>query len=154
MALTNVTDTIDGLNFLVKVDGKNIGLQTDGSLNVERESKDTKYKTADRSSAIWTKKLAGLLSWNISQSAYTLVAKGDTETASIRDLFAKMTSESDYEVDVVMEYANTADKLTFTGKALITNLTLNLTGVGEESTFSCSLEGTGALVEAEAEVKE
>ncbi|WP_430813132.1 phage tail tube protein [Carboxylicivirga sp. RSCT41] len=150
MALTNVTDTIDGLNFLIKVDGKTIGLQTDGSLNIERETKEVKYKSADRSSSIWTKKTAGLLSWNISQSAYSLVASGDSNIASFRDLFAKMKAADNYEVSVVMEYSDGTDDLTYTGQAIITNLTWNLTGVGEDSTFSCTLDGTDALVEAEA----
>lgn len=147
MAFTK--EVVDGVKILVKVDGKSIGLQTDGSLNIERETKEVKYKTDNRSASIWAQKTAGTISWNISQSAYWMPAEADANVTSFRDLFAKMTAATGYEVDVVFEYVEGADTLTYTGQAILTNLTHNLTNSGEDSTFSCTLDGTGALTEAE-----
>ncbi|MBK3516708.1 phage tail tube protein [Carboxylicivirga marina] len=145
-------EVIDGVNILLKVDGKVFGLQTDGSLNIERETKEVKYKKTDRSASIWAQKTAGMISWNISQSGYWVPVKADVDIVSFRDLFAKMTHATDYEIEVVLEYKDGsagADTLTYTGQAIISNLTHNLTNTGEDSTLSCSVEGTDALVEAE-----
>ncbi len=145
-------EVIDGVNILLKVDGKVFGLQTDGSLNIERETKEVKYKKPDRSASIWVQKTAGMISWNISQSGYWVPVKTDAEIVSFRDLFAKMTAATNYEIEVVLEYKDGSagtDTLTYTGQAIISNLTHNLTNSGEDSTLSCSVEGTGELEEAE-----
>ena len=147
MAFTN--EVVDGLNILVKVDGKSIGLQTDGSMSIERETKEVKYKTADRSSSIYKQFTAGMISWSVSQSAYWMPVSGDTELTSFRDMFAKMTAATGYEVEVVVEHVEGASTLTYTGQAILTSLNPSFTNTGEDSTFSCELQGTGALTEAE-----
>ncbi len=143
---------IDGVNILLKVDGKVFGLQTEGSLTIEREIKEVVYKKADRTAALWKEKTAGMINWNISQSGYWVPVKSDADIVGFRDLFEKMIAATDYEVEVVIEYKDGSagtDTLTFTGQAIINNLSHNITNSGEDSTISCSLEGTGALTEAE-----
>ncbi|WP_430815206.1 phage tail tube protein [Carboxylicivirga sp. RSCT41] len=143
------TKPIDGSSILIKIDGKPMGLQTAGSLNIEREPKEVTFKKIDRATSIYKDFTAGQITWTVENSAYWLGISGDTEMVSYRDILNKVQSVDSYEVEIVVEFVQGLDTITITGQALISNLSFDITNSNEDLTYSCSLQGTGAFTVAE-----
>jgi predicted secreted protein len=150
MAIQNAT------NVAIRVGGtgagNTIGFATSASLSVSMDLRDSTNKQSLR----WQENLAGLKSFELSGDAFVDLS-GDTatnvndpfvsnltETATVKLLPSLYTTwEAGTEVDVV--FGNSGKN--YTGKGIITSISIDA-GVEENATYSISITGTGALVQA------
>ena len=150
MAIQNAT------NVAIRVGGtganNTIGFATSASLSVSMDLRDSTNKQSLR----WQENLGGLKSFELSGDAFVDLSadtatqvndpfeSNPTETATVKllpSLYA--TWEAGTEVDVV--FGNTGKN--YTGKGIITSISIDA-GVEENATYSISITGTGALVQA------
>ena len=127
-----------------------IAFSTNAKLDITLETRTI----ASKDSGYWTEKAGGRLDWNATTDAlHSEVLTVTTGTNTFDELFTLMTART--PIDVVFAaktgtapaWTVDATKKNFTGKAIITSLSLNAPDA-DTATYSISLEGTGALVMA------
>jgi len=130
--------------------GLPIAFSTSAKLEISLDTREISSKD----SGYWKEKQAGRLDWKAGTDAlYTEVLTGTVSTTSFDELYALMIART--AITMVFGAAtgaagaqtNDATKKKFTGSALITALSVNAPD-NETTTYSMSLEGTGALVNA------
>lgn len=126
----------NGTDLVLSIEGTVVSYCTSNDFEVTMATRDT----SNKSSLGWAEKAEGQKSWTAS-------AEGKfAEDASYgySDLFALLIARG--VVDVVLTTQVSGDKV-YTGTAFITTLSQS-NPLEDTSTFSVSLEGTGALVES------
>lgn len=127
---------VNGTLIALYVNGTKIANLVSNDLDLSMATRDTSNKDTSG----WKTALGGLLNWSCSAEGQFDEAASFTYT----QLFDIITART--AVTVVVKSGVTGDH-SYTGSALMTNL--KLTAPKEENTtFSCSFEGTGSLVKA------
>ena len=110
---------------------------TSASLSISRDLRDSTTK----SSLGWSESLGGLMSWEMSGDAFVDVTDG----ATALNITALMAGD-DITVSFTLDDASSdpAVPLIYSGQALITSISMDA-GVEENTSWSISLTGTGAL---------
>ena len=125
-----------------------IAFSTAAKLEIKVATRDI----ASKDSGYWKDKLPGRLEWSCSTDAlYTEVLTGTSTTTSIDELYVLLIARTPITVvfgkatGAAAAQTNDATKKKFTGSAIITAISINAPD-GETTTYSISLEGSGALV--------
>ena len=137
MALGN---KVAGVNVLVKIGTKVIGGQSGSELSRSANV----IETTDKTSNGWITKVAGFKEWSVDCDAFFII--GDTGYADLSTAF-----HTGGEVDVEISTGEGAGHITWSGKAIVTDLPFSF-GTDDAVTFSVALEGSGELLETIATV--
>lgn len=130
--------------------GLPIAFSTAAKLEISLDTREISSKDG----GYWKEHQAGRLAWTAGSDAlYTEVLTGTATTTSFDELYALMIART--AVTVVFGAAtgaagaqtNDATKKKFTGSAIITALSINAPD-NDTTTYSITLQGTGALVNA------
>jgi len=136
MAIVNATDVIIKINTTAGSTPADVILHcTSASLSISRELRDSTTK----SSAGFSESLAGLKSWEISGDGFTDFVTAGSNDINTTEIITEMLSATP---SVEVSFGNS--QKTYTGEAFITSFSIDA-GVEENSTYSLSLTGTGAL---------
>ena len=117
----------------VTYDGVTAVNVTGFSLEVNKETVDI----TSFSSAGWKAFLVDLKDWSISYDAIVARTGTGTYETMLVDLLADTTSKA-------VTFVDSAATTTFSGNGHLTSLSLS-GSVGDKQTYSCSIQGTGAL---------
>jgi len=136
-AIMNATDVLiqfstDGTTY------DEVGRMTSASLSISMETRDTSTKD----SAGWRELLEGQKSWSLSGDG--LVVYSLTGADGFSDLYGYLNGRTNLYVK--FGSVGTGEKV-YSGRGFITSLDQEA-GVEDNTTFSFSFEGTGALAEA------
>lgn len=130
--------------------GLPIAFSTSAKLEVTCDTREISSKD----SGYWKERLAGKLDWKAGSDAlYTEALVGTATTTSVDELYALMTARSPITMvfgaatGAAAAQTNDTSKKHYTGQAIITAISINAPD-NETTTYSISLEGTGALVNA------
>ena len=115
-----------------------VGRMTSASLSISMETRDTSTKD----SAGWRELLEGQKSWSLSGDG--LVVYSLTGADGFSDLYGYLNGRTNLYVK--FGSVGTGEKV-YSGRGFITSLDQEA-GVEDNTTFSFSFEGTGALTEA------
>ena len=134
MAIVNATDVVLKIDVDAGSSYVKILHATTANLTINREMRDSTTKD----SLGWSESLAGLKSWELSGDGFVDFDNSGTgiETDEL------ITQMIDNAPVVTVEFGNS--EKTYTGSAFITSISIDA-GVEENSTYSISLQGTGAL---------
>lgn len=134
MAIVNATDVVLKIDVDAGSSYVKILHATTANLTINREMRDSTTKD----SSGWSESLAGLKSWELSGDGFVDFDNSGTgiETDEL------ITQMIDNAPVVTVEFGNS--EKTYTGSAFITSISIDA-GVEENSTYSISLQGTGAL---------
>lgn len=130
------TGIIDGATIALYVGGTKISNGTSGELDISMSTRET----TNKDSSGWKTSLSALKSWTTSYEGLF----AEDATYGYDDLFAAITAGT--AVTAMISSGVTGDKK-YTGSVIITNLKRSHP-MYANATFSCTLEGTGALTEA------
>lgn len=152
-----------GQEIMLFVDGVSIAYSTNHTLEINGETQDC--STKDNGGGEWASSEMGLLSWSVSSENF-IALDGSAEGKTYADLFKLMVKKEAIKVvfgprsktfgkgvayDVAEDskggWTPNTDGV-YEGQAYITSLSLNAPN-GDNSSFSLSLTGTGALKEVE-----
>jgi TP901-1 family phage major tail protein len=131
---------IAGVDVLVEVGETVVGGQSSASLSRSMNV----IETTDKTSGGWVTKIGGTKEWSIEADAFMVI--GDQGYKALSDAFKNRT-----EVDVTIQVGTGIGSITFTGKALVTDLPMEF-GSDDAVTFSVTFDGTGELLETIATV--
>lgn len=127
-----------------------IAFSTSAKLEITTDTREISSKD----SGYWKERLAGKHDWKCGSDAlYTEALTGTATTTSIDELYALMIARTSLTVvfgaatGAAGAQTNDAAKKKYTGQAFITAISMNAPD-NETTTYSISLEGTGALVNA------
>lgn len=127
-----------------------IAFSTSAKLEITTDTREISSKD----SGYWKERLAGKHDWKAGSDAlYTEVLAGTATTTSVDELYALMIARTSLTVvfgaATGAAGAQTVDgtKKKFTGQAFITAISVNAPD-NETTTYSISLEGTGALTQS------
>lgn len=132
-----VGQKIAGVDVLLKVGATDIVVGGQSGATVNRSM--NVIETTDKTSNGWVTKIGGTKEWSVECEAFMVV--NDAGYKALSDAFRDRT-----ELDVEMKTGTGIGHITFTGKALISDLPLEF-AQDDAVTFSVTLEGTGELVE-------
>jgi len=143
---TNVAIRVDG-----KIAGDTIGFATSASLSVSLDLRDSTTK----SSLGWQENLGGLKSWEISGDAFVDLGADPTNandpwlSDSTTNKTVKLTPSlyDTWAAGVAVKVAFGNSTKSWYGQGIITSLSIDA-GVEENATYSITIQGTGALLEA------
>lgn len=171
MANSNIQTTVAGNKLMLfDADGKSFAFATNHTLTINGETSDTSTKDH----GLYSSAMINRISWELSsENVFPLDADGaDSEFSK---LFEYMTSRSAVTVYFGMKdetgsysgstngdglvqgkgtitednWSKTKSSFLYTGKVIITSLTLNAPN-GEEASYSATFQGVGALTKATA----
>ena len=131
MAIQNATGVV------ISLAGVELAHCTSASLSISRDLRDSTTK----SSLGWSQSLGGLMSWEMSGDAFVDVTDGAT-ALNITALMAGAEITVSFALDDAD--VTTPTPLVYSGQALITSISMDA-GVEENTSWSISLTGTGAL---------
>jgi TP901-1 family phage major tail protein len=131
---------IAGVDVLVELGDVVIGGQSSASLSRSMSV----IETTDKTSGGWATKIGGVKEWSIECEAFMVI--GDAGYAALSQAFNDRN-----EVDVTIAIGTGIGAVTFTGKALVTDMPVEM-GADDAVSFSVTFEGTGALTETIATV--
>lgn len=131
---------VAGVDVLVKVkQGAGVSTVVGGQSGGSLSRSMTVIETSDKTSGGWVTKIGGLKEWSVETEAFMVVS--DLGYKALADAFKNRT-----EVDIEISTGTGVGHITFTGKALVTELPMEF-GQSDAVTFSVTFEGTGELVE-------
>ena len=130
MAILNATAVT------LSIAGESMAHSTSCSFTINRDLRDSTTK----GSAGWADNLAGLISWEMSGDSFVDTAATD---ASYQDMVNALIVGA--AVTVVFDLDSSTE--TYTGTALLTSVSADA-GVEDNTTFSVSLTGSGAIAVA------
>ena len=150
---TNVAIRVGGTGSGQPAAGDTIGFATSASLSVSMDLRDSTTK----SSQGWQDNLGGLKSWEISGDAFVDLS-ADTINAAANDPWlsdsttnktVKLTPSlyDTWAAGVAVKVAFGNSTKSWYGQGIITSLSIDA-GVEENATYSITIQGTGALLEA------
>ena len=126
----------NGTDLVMSIEGTVVAYMTSTDFEVTMATRDV----SNKDSAGWKEGREGQKSWTASCEAKF----AEDSTYGYSDLFSLWNSRG--QVDVVLTTATAGDKI-YSGSAYITSLSQS-NPLEDTSTFSVSLEGTGALTES------
>ena len=136
MAIVNATDVVVKINTTTGVTPADLILHcTSANLSISRDLRDSTTKSSEG----WSESLAGLKSWEMSGDGFTDFVTAGTNDINTQELIAEMLAAAP-----AVEVSFGSAEKTYTGEAFITSFSIDA-GVEENSTYSLSLTGTGAL---------
>ena len=130
MAILNATAVT------LTIAGDSMAHSTSCSFTINRDLRDSTTK----GSAGWGANLAGLMSWEMSGDSFVDIT---STAASYKEMVEALVAGT--AVTVVFDLDSSSE--TYTGSALITSVSADA-GVEDNTTFSVSLTGTGAITVA------
>lgn len=144
---------IQGGDLMLFLDNHSIAYATSHTLEINGETQDTSNK--DEGGGGWASSEVSILSWQAtSENLYSVDGEGD----NFEDLFDLMVAKTPIDAVFAKKSQNTTDVPTggwtasvpkYTGKVVITNLSLNAPN-GEYATYSVQFQGVGALTKVTA----
>lgn len=139
---------IQGGDLMLFLNNKSIAYATSHTLEINGETQDTSNK--DEGGGGWASSEVSILSWNAtSENLYTVDGNGKM----FGDLFDLMIAKQPIDAVFAKKSETATDVPTagwtastpkYTGKVVITNLSLNAPN-GEYATYSVQFQGVGAL---------
>jgi hypothetical protein len=130
------TGIVNGTLIAIYVGGTKVANLVSNDLDISMATRETTNKDTSG----WKTALGSTMSWTASAEGMF----AEDATYGFDDLFAVLTARN--AVTVMTSSQVSGDKK-YTGSALLTSLTRSH-GLEENTSFSCSFEGTGALTEA------
>lgn len=153
------TESINGSDLMLFIDGTSIALATNHTLQVTMATKDT--STKDNGLGMWSNFEAGLMSWNVSSENLMSVASSNGKSINevfdlylqrkpVKVVFGLQSNNQDFTQKLETEWdvpdggwkPDTANH--YEGDALITDFSINAPN-GEKATASISLTGCSNL---------
>lgn len=144
------TGLVNGTDLLLKVGSSNsnevvVAFATSCSLEISMDEIDQ----TNKDSAGWKQIIGGLRSWSVSADAL-YQNEAETSKKAFTDFWDNIENRSKVYVELTITGASSADSNKYYhGEAYVTSLSVN-GGTEDQSTFSVSLTGSGALTEAAA----
>jgi len=147
-----------GKNLQVLIGGKSIALATSHQLTITANTVDT---TTKDDVALWQKAEIGTMTWQLTSDNVCSHGTDGHDTEAIMTAFTAGTAVTVIfglvqPIDAAVPTggftvnSTAADKIAYTGSALLTSVTLNAPN-GERATMSITLTGTGALTAVAAQ---
>ena len=144
------TGLVNGTDLLLKVGSSNsnevvVAFATSCSLEISMDEIDQTNKDSDG----WKRIIGGLRSWSVSADAL-YQNEAESSKKAFTDFWDNIENRSKVYVELTITGASSADSNKYYhGDAYVTSLSVN-GGTEDQSTFSVSLTGSGALAEADA----
>lgn len=126
----------NGTDLQMSIDGTIVAYMTSTDFETTMATRDV----SNKGSLGWAEKREGQMSWTASCEAKF----AEDSAYGFTDMFAILTGRT--KVEIVLTTGISGDKI-YTGDAYVTSLNQS-NPLEDTSTFSISLEGTGALVES------
>ena len=144
------TGLVNGTDLLLKVGSSDsnevvVAFATSCSLDISMDEIDQ----TNKDSLGWKSIIGGLRSWSVSADALYQNEAESSKTA-FTDFWGNIENRTKVFVELTVTNASSGDSnVYYHGEAFVTSLSVN-GGTEDQSTFSVTLTGTGALTEASA----
>jgi TP901-1 family phage major tail protein len=144
------TGLVNGTDLLLKVGSSNanevvVAFATSCSLEISMDEIDQ----TNKDSSGWKQIIGGLRSWSVSADAL-YQNEAESSKKAFTDFWDNIENRTKVYVELTITGASSADSNKYYhGEAYVTSLSVN-GGTEDQSTFSVSLTGSGALTEAAA----
>lgn len=141
------TGLVNGTDLLLKVGSSNsnevvVAFATSCSLEISMDEIDQ----TNKDSAGWKQIIGGLRSWSVSADAL-YQNEAESSKKAFTDFWDNIENRTKVFVELTRAGTLTSDNKYYHGEAYVTSLSVN-GGTEDQSTFSVSLTGSGALQES------